>query len=697
MCQGPDKAGDKWALIEEIYNKIRFECFDDEQDCPKTRNIRKAHETLLENVFVNLRLGILRSLPPESLETALQINRGTFDNITMFILDIVAEEAMKEQSFDKRRQRLSLLSPTTFLTGVTSQPLLEPMISHELGKKRHFLSPSIVESIILPWVQETYRSCDNMPCSDEIQTVHQVLQNYAYHGFTYEELAGPCRDIRIGKTHPFVTCTVGRDTEMNAWYTSLLATERAFNFNSKFSGFGTFLAHFLSLEGSSFYANIYIGEGPSLFNQRELEMHGEFADIFSSISNDLVKNVSLLDIPALLTITDRDASGNDWRYQWQTQADFSTHKSPCDKKSLEEYGKNWRDFLDAATEPPCSKNQSLPCCQYWGRVLGSHLEATMTVMRFSSPQGMPMKDKKHLAHLLKDWEFFHQKYNLLSDDETYDYHALNLIPYCSKAEAKDTGWPCHLFKPMLTSEGLCHSYNSFSTSELFADSEYMDIFNRVYNIDNRTSTTKSALGHGDRFGLTLYLDANRKSRPRHNFYGNPRSPYAWRPQFVDPAIFKIGIGHEFGPFQSLKNFVTVEAGKHSFIKVMPSQIISSESLRDLTPQQSQCRFLDENEDLSMITFYTQEGCQFECMLNHSRNLCGCTPWNYPQIGPVDEICDRFGAECFHERMNDIEHVEKCGCLSDCEEVMFTHSDSSAILGFVETSWLMRPFSSKVSF
>jgi hypothetical protein len=80
-------------------------------------------------------------------------------------------------------------------------------------------------------------------------------------------------------------------------------------------------------------------------------------------------------------------------------------------------------------------------------------------------------------------------------------------------------------------------------------------------------------------------------------------------------------------------------------------------------------------------------------LRHSQKKCECTPWNYPQYQEKDitEICDGplviahtvcsnltlsshkgyLQTYCFEEAMDEEFNKTSCGCINDCEEIVFT--------------------------
>ena len=72
----------------------------------------------------------------------------------------------------------------------------------------------------------------------------------------------------------------------------------------------------------------------------------------------------------------------------------------------------------------------------------------------------------------------------------------------------------------------------------------------------------------------------------------------------------------------------------------------------------------------MFRYYTQASCEFECKVIYSREKCGCSPWDYPQIlheDGSDVLCDGVNAFCFQEAMR--EQIN-CSCLPNCEMMQY---------------------------
>ena len=90
----------------------------------------------------------------------------------------------------------------------------------------------------------------------------------------------------------------------------------------------------------------------------------------------------------------------------------------------------------------------------------------------------------------------------------------------------------------------------------------------------------------------------------------------------------------------------MESGKHYKIKVTPSVLLSDEGVHDLDLKTRKCKFRYESDGLKYFQQYSEALCKYECALQKSQEICGCTPWNYPQLGPVRRVCDQYENNCF---------------------------------------------------
>ena len=125
--------------------------------------------------------------------------------------------------------------------------------------------------------------------------------------------------------------------------------------------------------------------------------------------------------------------------------------------------------------------------------------------------------------------------------------------------------------------------------------------------------------------------------------------------------------------------VSLKPGYVSTILITPSQIVTSDEVKELPIAKRNCRFQNENNTLELFKVYTQANCNFECRLKAAYAKCHCIPWDYPRLNESMLTCDRFGRSCFKTLLGNPDIIKKCKCLPDCSSTMYGYSvDSSKI-------------------
>lgn len=192
---------------------------------------------------------------------------------------------------------------------------------------------------------------------------------------------------------------------------------------------------------------------------------------------------------------------------------------------------------------------------------------------------------------------------------------------------------CNMFEPVLTDVGICHAFNGIPFSKAFKDSQYIKTFQNVHVTESEDKIIHMATGSGSKFGLQLVLDGQTVTSSMRGQV--PRSK------------FQLGINNLLEFFNVNASGLVVHAGFETTIKVMPSELVSVESLESLTPRERGCRFTHENENMMVLSQYTRAGCQMECMMERAKDLCKCVPYNFPRLDTDEHpLCDMFGNYCF---------------------------------------------------
>ncbi|XP_055916103.1 sodium channel protein Nach [Eupeodes corollae] len=98
-----------------------------------------------------------------------------------------------------------------------------------------------------------------------------------------------------------------------------------------------------------------------------------------------------------------------------------------------------------------------------------------------------------------------------------------------------------------------------------------------------------------------------------------------------------------------------------------SETVASEKLRDLTPKQRKCVFLDEH--VAQLPIYTKSLCLARCRAVMALEMCNCVPFFYPYVeGPS---CNPAGFECLLDFKWPVWALHICNCPSTCTEMQYT--------------------------
>ena len=164
-----------------------------------------------------------------------------------------------------------------------------------------------------------------------------------------------------------------------------------------------------------------------------------------------------------------------------------------------------------------------PCCTHrWTDKMGHNLKAIMKVMRFAVRRG---KTLFNLYSLISNRTIFSEQleYPL---DQTVDQSAYNyrdkqydttsMIPWCALNNGNNVKtWhqsiieevePCNLFQPVVTNNGLCHSFNAKPIHSMLSSSYFLESFKEAFNEDLfDDNTLNKGTGIGPKHALHFIL------------------------------------------------------------------------------------------------------------------------------------------------------------------------------------------------
>lgn len=101
---------------------------------------------------------------------------------------------------------------------------------------------------------------------------------------------------------------------------------------------------------------------------------------------------------------------------------------------------------------------------------------------------------------------------------------------------------------------------------------------------------------------------------------------------IRPYFGVLAILHESIDYPEFSGSINViQPGVHSELSVVPSVVISTDDIRDLSVESRDCWFHDER-NLEFSNLYSFQNCLSECRAQMIVKFCNCLPFYYPKIG-----------------------------------------------------------------
>ncbi|XP_062554192.1 pickpocket protein 28 isoform X3 [Armigeres subalbatus] len=256
----------------------------------------------------------------------------------------------------------------------------------------------------------------------------------------------------------------------------------------------------------------------------------------------------------------------------------------------------------------------------------------------------------------------------------------NLIRACRYAQ---NVYNCeHIFRPVLTDEGLCCTFNSVNLSWLLINKDttamQVDLPDNPFVpiqwtpetgfIGKQTNSTfpRSVAGTGANMGLSVVLDANVK-----DYYCSSTSSYGFKLLLHNPT--------ETPKMAEYAHYIQV--GTENRIIVSPRISDASFLIRKTSIAQRQCIFASESK-LSYFRTYSQNNCEMECEARLVAESCGCVLYYMPKLED-SKICSKADSGCYEEIRSSIALTSNttfnCRCLPGCFEINYESDRSSADL------------------
>lgn len=161
-----------------------------------------------------------------------------------------------------------------------------------------------------------------------------------------------------------------------------------------------------------------------------------------------------------------------------------------------------------------------------------------------------------------------------------------------------------IFDAIQTISGICCTFNYHGLT----DGLIMD-----YRTTNRTDDLLYVLGSGKDVGLAVELNIETDS------YVSPTVP------FYGVQIF---IHHSYEQPSGIASTI-IQPGHDLSINIVPTAVVSDNSIRNVPVKQRRCYF-DDEKLLRNSKYYSFDSCMMECRVDTIFELCACVPFNFPE-------------------------------------------------------------------
>ena len=405
------------------------------------------------------------------------------------------------------------------------------------------------------------------------------------------------------------------------------------------------------------------------------------------------QEVSLMDIGQLYSTIDfRQLYETERRnYQWSPNPMmFQSFQKCIDKNSQKLPTENFkRYFKDEFNFPhllesPCNDlNENQECFQYcsWHKELFSNFdkEEFLTLMKFAMPGRKFVLDpvgeaEKKLASKL----FGADK---LKNSTSKSYAPVFQMYFCYvKGKGfigDDVELPqklCDEFFPTPTDTGICLTKN-LDIKQIFKTNQPYEVL-LEQNLRKPSDKIKGNLWSEST--LVIFTDGD----PYSN-WDLPMSYSRRSKSYLGDIKFQIHANTELANMIPERNYrvntpsITLTPNHEYKIDVFPTGQISTRDFRALGLEHRKCHLTNKFSTSSMFKYYTEKNCKHECHVNHAKEVCNCTAWDFIMNSLDDNSetaeCDVFGRTCFYSVIRNLTQSSnsQCNhCIKGCDEIVF---------------------------
>ena len=375
------------------------------------------------------------------------------------------------------------------------------------------------------------------------------------------------------------------------------------------------------------------------------QLYRLLAELLSEYYDQKVANVPLTDLASWATMYYLGAL---------KRPNYTLAYADCDVKDYVKLYLQLIDYTKGKTgQMPCP-NGSGPCCNQSQALVRDNFDFFLNYIRLSSST----KDKDFYEKYVKNLTAW-KKFNLSLEENVDDLTPAMLVhcEFVSELVNIDrTKLGCKKFRQVPTPYGLCHSYNTLAPGQLFKPSGHSQHLDNAFKWKPVEELERPS-GHGSSNGFYIVLSAFEVS--------------AYQRVTKD---FLVSISNADNYF-NVDHSYTVKPGNFYTFSVITSQVVTTPTFDVMSRDTRRCALPEDNGNMKYLKNNSRSGCGFECMVEMSKERCGCAPWNFPRMSMDEPFCDIFGNVCVGSLMDSMDK-KLCDCDNDCSKTTFTIFESS---------------------
>ncbi|XP_046391658.1 pickpocket protein 28-like [Ischnura elegans] len=261
-----------------------------------------------------------------------------------------------------------------------------------------------------------------------------------------------------------------------------------------------------------------------------------------------------------------------------------------------------------------------------------------------------------------------------------------------------------LFRPILTEEGVCYTFNMLATTQIFTNNMTIDGFNESFGLKHPRETEWSDWNAQDGYPRTAPIDTYPHRGPGAGASSGLHIYFKADPEDYDARCRTIGgfkvLLHNPSEFPRMSElFFRAPLNQDVVVSVKPNIMGTTNELQDYPSSRRRCLFQRERQ-LRFFTHYTQRNCELECLVNTTLEVCHCMPFFMPSNNI--SLCGIGSIGCIHNVTEQLQHSEilnamkmdagsgsgGCNCLPACTELNY---DAETSMGEFDFEKIMAAF------